>query len=179
MILRRGATSTSTSLVAFSSLGSRLILTLFWSGAQSSWTGFLQQMFSTLPSQGIFMQMKSESFIYINHCIVLHQILHLIWNKCYEAIRRGRPRRPSGPIQLPWAQLTPSQQPLPRMRASGYQNTQFEGIFLGQDLISFQGPHDISYPLKTAKTQILLLSCSFDFVQPPAPLLSSMLKPIN
>ena len=137
LILRRGALSTSTSLVAFSSLGSRLILTLFWSEAQSSWTRFLKQMFSTLPSQGIFMQMKSESFIYIKHCIVLHQILHLIWNKCYEAIRRGRPRRPSGPIQLPWAQLTPSQQPLPRMRASGYQNTQFEGIFLGAGFNKF------------------------------------------
>ena len=83
------------------------------------------------------MQMKSESFIYINHCIVLHQILHLIWNKCYEAIRRGRPRRPPGPIQLPWAQLTPSQQPLPRMRASGYQNTQFEGIFPGAGFDKF------------------------------------------
>ena len=69
LILRRGALSTSTSLVPFSSLGSRLILTLFWSGAQSSWTGFLQQMFSTLPSQGIFMQMKSESFTYIKYCI--------------------------------------------------------------------------------------------------------------
>ena len=60
----------------------------------------------------LFMQMKSESFIYISHCIVLHQILHLMWNKCYEAIRGWRPRRPPGPIQLPWAQLTPSQQPL-------------------------------------------------------------------